>query len=110
MKKVVEEIPYPEISGQVCRVLPYHKIKEQSYEVQGCIFVKGLPKTYTHKHLSDMFVSFGEISSAKVSIDSQHVSKGYGFVHFKVAENAQKAITDVNSNYNLFFADEFKGH
>lgn len=42
------------------------------------------------------FVSFGEITSAKISIDANFQSRGYGFIEFKDAESAQKAIAEAN--------------
>ena len=42
------------------------------------------------------FISFGEINSAKISIDANFQSRGYGFVEFNDAESAQKAIAEAN--------------
>lgn len=41
-----------------------------------------------------MFLSYGEIKSAKVSIHPDHSSKGYGFVWFAEESSALKVIED----------------
>ena len=43
-----------------------------------------------------IFEEFGEINSAKVSIDANFNSRGFGFVEFKNAKNAKQAIESLN--------------
>ena len=45
----------------------------------------------------DNFSEFGNIVSAKVSIDSHYTSKGYGYVQFEVESSAAAAIEKVSS-------------
>jgi RNA recognition motif-containing protein len=84
---VLEDFRFPTIKGKVCRVLPYSisfakvQSKEVIQEKSGYIFAKGLPKgNYTHADLFKLFTKFGKIQSAKLSIDKDHQSKGFGYV------------------------------
>jgi len=56
------------------------------------IFVKNCPAEWTHEDLHDKFAEFGEITSAKMSITANFVSRGYGFVEFSTVEAARKAV------------------
>lgn len=60
------------------------------------IFVKGLPKHFTHEDLFTQFAKFGTVVSSKVSLDSSYVSRGYGFVEMDSESSAHKAITELN--------------
>ena len=103
-QKVLEEHRFPLIKGSKCRALPYSlqggftssvmKSAKRDSEPGTQIFVKNCPKEWTHEDLYQEFVSFGEIHSAKISIDANFQSRGYGFVEFKEAESAQKAISE----------------
>lgn len=53
------------------------------------IFVKGLDKNLNSKDLFDIFIKYGPIKSAKVSIHPNHESKGYGFVWFSDTQTAK---------------------
>jgi polyadenylate-binding protein len=58
--------------------------------------VKGLPKNWKHDDLNKAFEKFGKVHSAKVSIDSDFNSRGYGFVQFDSEQAIQKAIAEMN--------------
>lgn len=51
---------------------------------------------WTHRDLHNQFEKFGPIVSCKVSIDKDHISKGYGYVQFSKAEDAKNAISEMN--------------
>jgi RNA recognition motif-containing protein len=53
--------------------------------------VKGFGKHWTHKDLYDAFSQFGQILSARCSIDQDHTSRGFGYVQFRNADEATKA-------------------
>lgn len=102
--KALEEHRYPKLGGAICRVLPFKCMsntqqsvapptaekKSKSKNVQ--LFIKGLPKEWSHKELHDAFEPFGKVISAKVSIDSEHNSRGYGYVEFEKEHECQKAL------------------
>jgi len=59
----------------------------------GKVFVGGLPWAMTWQELKDELRTLGEVTSAKIVTDRDTgKSKGYGFVQFKDASAAEKAI------------------
>lgn len=79
-RKLVQDVRYPEIKGKVCRALPYEKDVIKRVDSNAGLFIKGFGKLWTHKDIFENFKQFGDIISAKVSIDENHMSRGYGFV------------------------------
>jgi RNA recognition motif-containing protein len=89
-RKLTDEIRYPLLNGKICRALPFDKDLLRSGS--NCnIFVKGFGKNWTHKELHEAFKGFGQILSARCSIDVNHESRGFGFVQFRNADEATKA-------------------
>lgn len=71
---------------------------ERMQRYQGVnLYVKNLDDTFDDETLRKQFESFGKITSAKVMTDENGRSKGFGFVCFENAEEATKAVTDMNS-------------
>lgn len=108
-KKVLAEYRFPVIKGSTCRAIPYNYAcsfgssnatlpnASDDPEKASCqLFVKNLPKRWTHANLYTTFEPFGPINSAKVSIDAKFVSRGYGFVEFKNQEDSLKAVKELN--------------
>lgn len=60
------------------------------------LYVKNLDDTIDDEKLKREFQAFGNITSAKVMTDNNGRSKGFGFVCFSTAEEATKAVTDMN--------------
>jgi len=60
------------------------------------LYVKNLDDTIDDEKLQREFQAFGNITSAKVMTDINGRSKGFGFVCFSTAEEATKAVTDMN--------------
>lgn len=57
------------------------------------LYVGGLPYTTTDQELQDLFAAHGTVTSANVITDRETGrSKGFGFVEFESAEEAQAAI------------------
>ena len=90
---MIKDIRYPEIRGKVCRALPYEReLIPKKFESKSSLFVKGFNKDWTHKDLYEFFKTFGEITSAKVSLNEGHLSRGYGFIMYAKEESASKAM------------------
>jgi len=93
-KKAINTLRYFEISGKQCRGLPFdndllranmHTLHDRN------LFVKNIPKGMSLESLHAKFKDFGTpsnsddekiIKSAKISINEDHSSSGYGFVCF----------------------------
>lgn len=57
------------------------------------LFVGSLPWSIDDQALEELFASYGEVTSARVVTDRESGrSRGFGFVEFANAEDAQKAI------------------
>lgn len=61
------------------------------------VYVKNLDDSIDDKRLEQEFAQFGEITSARVMVDNHERSKGFGFVCFKLPDQATKAITEMNT-------------
>jgi cold-inducible RNA-binding protein len=61
------------------------------------LYVGGLPYATTDTDLSKAFAPYGNVVSATVIVDRMTGrSKGFGFVEFETAEEAQKAIDSMD--------------
>ena len=79
-RKLLDEVKFPELHGKTCRALPYDKDLLRSVQAEGNIFVKGFTDKWTHKDLFKAFQCFGDVVSARVSIEEDHKSRGFGYV------------------------------
>lgn len=66
------------------------------YQTGVNLYVKNLDDTIDDEKLKAEFSQFGNITSAKVMVDSTGRSKGFGFVCFVAPEEATKAVTEMN--------------
>ena len=62
------------------------------------LFVASLSFKIRDDHLLDIFTAVGNVVSAKVIIDRDGRSRGYGFVEMSSEEEAQKAISILNGS------------
>jgi RNA recognition motif-containing protein len=61
------------------------------------IFISNLSFRVSNEDLKQLFVEYGEVSSAKVIIDKfSGRSRGFGFVEMKNDDEAKKAIEELN--------------
>ena len=92
----IDVLNFQVINGKPIRVLYSQRDPAVRRSGVGNIFIKNLDKSIDNKALLDTFAQFGTITSAKVAMDGQGNSKGYGFVQFETQEAAQAAIDNVN--------------
>eukprot|EP00232_Nephroselmis_pyriformis_P030005 CAMPEP_0182871282 /NCGR_PEP_ID=MMETSP0034_2-20130328/11028_1 /TAXON_ID=156128 /ORGANISM="Nephroselmis pyriformis, Strain CCMP717" /LENGTH=607 /DNA_ID=CAMNT_0025003827 /DNA_START=78 /DNA_END=1897 /DNA_ORIENTATION=+ len=62
----------------------------------GNLYLKNLEDTVDDNKLREMFAEYGTITSCRVMRDSAGASKGSGFVAFSTAEEATRAVTEMN--------------
>ncbi|KNC78792.1 polyadenylate-binding protein 1 [Sphaeroforma arctica JP610] len=65
------------------------------------LYVKNLDDTLSEERVRTEFAPFGTITSLKIMHDDKGVSKGFGFVCFETAEEATKAVTEMNGRMLL---------
>jgi len=73
--------------------------EERAQKYQGInLYVKNLDDSVNDVKLLEAFSPFGNITSCKVMIDEKTNSRGFGFVCFTNADDASKAVTDMNGS------------
>ena len=61
------------------------------------LFIANLPWALRGKDLKDIFSEYGEVVYAKVILDRETgKSKGFGFIEFVNADDAAKAVSEMN--------------
>ncbi|CAO2834131.1 unnamed protein product [Amaranthus hypochondriacus] len=60
------------------------------------LYLKNLDTRINEEKLEELFSQFGTITSCKVMVNPQGVSKGYGFVAFSTPEEANRALNEMN--------------
>lgn len=76
-------------------------IESKAIDYTDCnLYVKNLDDNVDDNKLKEAFQRFGEITSAKVMLNDKtpKQSKGFGFVCFKDAESANKALKEMNGH------------
>jgi polyadenylate-binding protein len=76
----------------------FEKIKmERANRYQGVnLYIKNLDDDIDDAELRKAFEQFGTVTSAKVMLTENDVSRGFGFVCFSSPEEATKAVTEMN--------------
>jgi polyadenylate-binding protein len=70
---------------------------EQITKFQGMnLYVKNLDETITDESFLELFTPFGTVTSARIMREPSGVSKGFAFVCYSTAEEATRAITEMN--------------
>ncbi len=95
-QRALETLNYTQVNGKPLRIMWSNRDPALRKSNTGNIFIKNLDKSIDHKALYDTFIAFGNILSAKVAMDANGVSKGYGFVQYDTEDGALKAIEQVN--------------
>ncbi|XP_059457930.1 polyadenylate-binding protein 4-like [Corylus avellana] len=72
-------------------------LKEKVDKYEGLnLYVKNLDDSLTDDKLRELFSEFGTITSCKVMCDPNGMSRGSGFVAFSTAEEASRALLEMN--------------
>ena len=93
--EVCKALRYFDINGKPCRALPFTNELLGSNVTrlsENNLFVRKIPKNVYGEEFEAHFAQFGEIISCKVSFNNDHSSRGYGFVCYREAEAAKKAL------------------
>lgn len=72
-----------------------HQQRPQDLPADACLFVFNIPPTYNEMNLMTLFKDYGRVLNTKV-VRANRVSKGYGFVNMRTAEEAQAAVDALN--------------
>jgi len=62
------------------------------------VYVKNFGEDFDDEKLKDLFVPYGKIISAKVMVNDDGKSRGFGFVSFEEPEGAEKAVDTINGS------------
>ncbi|GAV62474.1 RRM_1 domain-containing protein/PABP domain-containing protein [Cephalotus follicularis] len=74
-----------------------HSMKETIDKFEGLnLYIKNLDDSITDDKVKELFSEFGTITSCKVMRDPNGISRGSGFVAFSTAEEASRALTEMN--------------
>ncbi|KAF8403598.1 hypothetical protein HHK36_011702 [Tetracentron sinense] len=66
-------------------------------KLQGAnLYLKNLDDSINDENLKELFSEFGTITSCKVMLDPQGLSRGSGFVAFSTPEEATRAVNEMN--------------
>ncbi|XP_043694320.1 polyadenylate-binding protein 3-like isoform X2 [Telopea speciosissima] len=66
-------------------------------KLQGAnLYLKNLDDSINDEKLKELFSEFGTITSCKIMLDPQGLSKGSGFVAFSTPEEASRAVSEMN--------------
>ncbi|KAJ7966593.1 Polyadenylate-binding protein [Quillaja saponaria] len=108
--KAVEELNGKKVDEKEWYVGKAMKKSERELELKGWVeqsmkevvdqglnlYVKNLDDTVGDEKLKELFSEFGTITSGKVMLDPNGISRGSGFVAFSTPEEASRAITEMN--------------
>lgn len=73
--------------------------EERAQKYQGInLYVKNLDDSVTDEKLQEAFAPFGDVSSCKVMMDEKSNTRGFGFVCFDSADEASKAVNELNGS------------
>lgn len=89
-ERVSSEFNYHELQGRQINVVVQEVLQKAPPE--GNIVVKNLPDTLNSSDLEKVFKMFGPIVRCMVASDSDGHLLGYGYVQFRTAESAKRAV------------------
>ncbi|GMT32484.1 hypothetical protein PFISCL1PPCAC_23781, partial [Pristionchus fissidentatus] len=95
----LSRLNFSKILGKPIRITRYNRDASTRQPNDANVFVKNLDTTIGGKALHRTFARFGAIISCKVDLDSDGISKGYGFVQFETESAARRAIESLDGTY-----------
>jgi polyadenylate-binding protein len=95
-ERAMNTLNFSQLGSRAIRVMWQQRDPAQRLSGHGNLFVKNLKPETTHKALTDLFGTFGQIMSAKVITDADGKCRGYGFVQFRDDGVASTALTQMN--------------
>lgn len=73
--------------------------QERITKFQGMnLYVKNLDDSVTDEQFNEIFAPFGTITSSRIMRDDNKISRGFGFVCYSSAEEATRAVQELNGN------------
>ncbi|KVH98602.1 hypothetical protein Ccrd_023174 [Cynara cardunculus var. scolymus] len=90
-KKAQELLNFTRINGKQIRIMFSNRDPSTRKSGIGNVFVKNLDSSIDNKFLYDTFAVFGTVLTCKVAVNSNGVSKGFGFVAFSKPDEAKRA-------------------
>ena len=91
-ENIVKEFNFHSLHNKQMNLTIYNA--EKDLPAEGNIFVKNLPPNLNSKDLNEIFKMFGQIVSCKVASNESGELKGFGYVQYKNAKSAKKAIAN----------------
>jgi RNA recognition motif-containing protein len=96
-QKACKEMKYFQYEGCWCRALPFDNLLQGSNQqklIDHNVFIAKIPKDDEHnaQWLDNYCSKFGDIKSIKISLGSDHTSRGYGFVCFQEPASATSCL------------------
>lgn len=80
---------------RICRFEPKSGYKN-SQNLKQSLLVKNIDPSMTQKEFFQLFLKFGDISSAKIEYDDKGDSKGFGYIYYFSEESAEDAKKNLN--------------
>jgi len=100
--EAAEAMRYFKINDKWCRALKFDKQLLGSNKeklLNNNVFVRTIPTAgFSHQDLHNKFKVYGAIKSLKVSLNSDHSSRGYGFICFQEEQSATAAVAGTTSD------------
>ncbi|KAI7894940.1 uncharacterized protein EV154DRAFT_414057 [Mucor mucedo] len=74
------------------------QVEDQAKQRFTNLYVKNIALDVTEDELRDLFGAFGRVSSLLIQRDEYNNSKGFGFVNFESAEDAERAVNQLHDS------------
>merc|ERR1712130_944430 len=101
MREVAPELLHPKEDLYAAQAMNKSKRRNQLGQVplNRNLYIKNIAESVSDKQLEELFAPFGEIVSTKIMVNEDTgVKRGFGFVCFKNADDARKAITHMTNS------------